>query len=286
MSELRTHLALGRVSNLSTVWSNVLCAWIIVGGYSNLELAAFLIGASLLYTGGMYMNDFCDRDFDRAHRPERPIPSGRISERSVFTWMISYLIIGSLFIVWTGFLPSVFALLLIILITTYNVTHKRSVLSPVFMAGCRACLFLIVASSFEHGIDTYNLIAAGVAFTFVLGITYLARSESTDNRINYAALALIAGPVLAAFYYRAEHFDAYRAAVLVLIVAWLVAAFLRARVQGGLIIGKTIGPLLASIPLIDLLVLTTLGLAEQSHMLIFAAFFAIATTAQRVIPAT
>ena len=39
---------------------------------------------SLLYTGGMYLNDAFDRAVDARERPERPIPSGRVRAGSVF----------------------------------------------------------------------------------------------------------------------------------------------------------------------------------------------------------
>ena len=39
---------------------------------------------SLLYTGGMYLNDAFDREVDARERPERPIPSGRVRAGSVF----------------------------------------------------------------------------------------------------------------------------------------------------------------------------------------------------------
>jgi 4-hydroxybenzoate polyprenyltransferase len=35
--------------------------------------------AVCLYWAGMALNDYADRDLDRVERPERPIPSGRVS---------------------------------------------------------------------------------------------------------------------------------------------------------------------------------------------------------------
>ena len=39
------------------------------------------LASACLYSGGMALNDWADRDLDAAERPERPIPSGRISPR-------------------------------------------------------------------------------------------------------------------------------------------------------------------------------------------------------------
>lgn len=40
---------------------------------------AMPLASALIYLGGMALNDWADRDLDAAERPERPIPSGRIS---------------------------------------------------------------------------------------------------------------------------------------------------------------------------------------------------------------
>ena len=83
-------LFLGRVSNLPTVWSNCLAAWLLAGGAlvgtADVQRFAWLIvGATLLYLAGMFLNDAFDVQFDREHRTERPIPSGAISARAGWT---------------------------------------------------------------------------------------------------------------------------------------------------------------------------------------------------------
>nr|WP_246462591.1 UbiA family prenyltransferase [Pelagicoccus albus] len=271
---------------MPTVWSNILCAWIIVGGYEWLQFASYAIGGTLLYTGGMYLNDYFDREFDSEFRPERPIPSQQISPVTVRNIAAALLLVGFAGFAWTGLLPAAFAAGIVACIVIYDFSHKGNAASPLFMAACRALLYLAVASSYENGIDTYNLIATGTIFTFILGVTYLARGESTTNAIDYPALAMAAAPVLGAFYYRSDYFDAQRGAVLALFAAWNARSFLRARVDGELIIGKTIGPLLASIPILDLLILSTLGLANQTHLIVFVALFALTATAQKTIPAS
>src|SRR3954466_5310656 len=80
---LRTLLVLGRVSNLPTVWSNCLAGWLLSRGGAPDELFLLCAGTSLLYVGGMFLNDVFDIEFDRQHRSERPIPSGAASLRIV-----------------------------------------------------------------------------------------------------------------------------------------------------------------------------------------------------------
>ena len=38
-----------------------------------------ILGGSLVYAGGCFLNDACDHQFDQENRPERPIPQGDIS---------------------------------------------------------------------------------------------------------------------------------------------------------------------------------------------------------------
>ena len=81
---LATALRLGRVSNLPTVWSNVLAGSALAGAATGVSVFCAMLAASAFYVGGMYLNDAFDRDIDSRERPERPIPSGAISAKSVF----------------------------------------------------------------------------------------------------------------------------------------------------------------------------------------------------------
>ena len=66
----RIYLQLGRVSNLPTVWTNVLAGVLLAGGA--LEPGSFiplLLAFSLFYEGGMFLNDAFDRKIDARERP-------------------------------------------------------------------------------------------------------------------------------------------------------------------------------------------------------------------------
>ena len=108
MKFLRTLLVLGRVSNLATVWSNCLCGWLLGIGYTGREQVdwwVFLmlaLGASGLYLGGMFLNDACDAWWDREHRPERPIPTGAIREKTVWHIGIGLMAAGMFFLCLPG----------------------------------------------------------------------------------------------------------------------------------------------------------------------------------------
>src|SRR5438552_1050327 len=75
MASFRTYLELCRASNLPTVWTNVLAA-VVLSGAAVLSVPALLamVSLSLMYVGGMTLNDVLDVDEDRARKPSRPIP--------------------------------------------------------------------------------------------------------------------------------------------------------------------------------------------------------------------
>ena len=81
---MRAWLEVLRISNLPTVWTNVLVGVVLSLAFvqpSNPSLVAVLIAivaGSCLYLAGMVFNDVFDVEIDHRERPGRPIPSGRI----------------------------------------------------------------------------------------------------------------------------------------------------------------------------------------------------------------
>ena len=62
-----------------TVWTNTLVGVTLAGGsVRDPRMPILLVAMSLFYTGGMYLNDAFDREFDATHRPDRPIPAGDV----------------------------------------------------------------------------------------------------------------------------------------------------------------------------------------------------------------
>jgi 4-hydroxybenzoate polyprenyltransferase len=201
----RTLLDLGRVSNLPTVWTNVLAGTVLSGG--RLDPAALgLLGlaASFFYVGGMFLNDAFDREFDAQYRSDRPIPSGRATAARVFT--IGYLMLGaglgltlaSGWLVSTGptpwlpWRPLLVGAALAGLIVFYDVFHKAHSSIPVVMGLCRAALYLLAASTLGRLGDAV-LAGALVLLVYVVALTAVARREARDPRLRGVVGWLIAG---------------------------------------------------------------------------------------------
>ncbi|MBM3871728.1 MAG: prenyltransferase, partial [Verrucomicrobia bacterium] len=137
MASLRTLLVLGRISNLPSVWTNCLAGWLLAGGGDWARFAWLCAGATLVYVGGMFLNDACDAAFDTQHRRERPIPAGAISRQAVWRWSALLLVAGTGSLGWLGREPAILALQLLACVVLYDVFHKQLDWSPVLMAACR-----------------------------------------------------------------------------------------------------------------------------------------------------
>ena len=81
----RAYLELLRPANVVTALADVLAGFAIAGLRHPETLPWLLLSSCCLYAGGVVLNDVFDRDLDRIERPERPIPSGRVSTRSAAT---------------------------------------------------------------------------------------------------------------------------------------------------------------------------------------------------------
>ena len=274
---MRTLLVLGRVSNLPTVWSNCLAAWVLGGGGGWNHFLLVCLGATLLYTGGMFLNDAVDVSFDRRFRPERPIVSGQISARAVWILSVVWLAAG-LGVFLSLEKPSIFAVLLLCAIVVYDVAHKRTKLAPFLMAACLFLLYLAGASACHSGVTPAVLWSAAALASYILGISFLARGESTGERSMRWTLGLLFVPAIIAMA------GAHQNMLLVLVpkvcqIAWLLWCLGSAWAHRWLPQG--VGGLLAGIVLVD-----WLAIAGQGFSVAFACLFLLALLLQRIAPAT
>ena len=180
---MRALLVLGRVSNLPTVWSNCLAAWLLTSALRSGTLAWPLLlllvaGCSALYLGGMFLNDACDVAFDTLHRPERPIPSGKISRRAVTFSGCALLTVG---VILLAPISGVWAWSLTGFILIYDAIHKKSAAGLPVMAGCRALIYPLVgvagAGVGAGALPAMLWIASGCMALWVLVLSLLARSR-------------------------------------------------------------------------------------------------------------
>jgi 4-hydroxybenzoate polyprenyltransferase len=254
-----TLLTLGRVSNLPTVWTNVLAGAVLSGGgWRSWHLGLVLVAMSLFYVGGMYLNDYFDRGIDSRERPERPIPSGAISARKVAT--IGFGLLGAGFTATAAMGPvaTAMAALLAAAIVAYDLRHKGNPEGPVVMGACRALVYCTTAAALTGSVPMFVAVSAVAVAAYVAGLTYAARQESLDKIGNLWPLMLLVAPMAVAI-------GAFRQgpgaiAAFLLLAAWIAAAvYLLARWPGAGSVSRAVGWLIAGISLCDAAILASLG---------------------------
>ncbi len=278
---LRTLLILGRISNLPTVWSNVLAAWLVSGADINRQFFVVCVGASLLYVGGMFWNDAIDATFDQAHRPERPIPSGCISRRAVVAIGAILLAAGSMVFVVAGGAGPIWVALLSGCIVVYDVVHKKTEAAPWIMAGCRALLVLAAASAVQQPASFALLLYASGLFLYVAGLSLLARKESACNIASRWPVVLFLAAVFLLLVAAPSH-TVWSWLRLAAFVGWLL--FCLHQVYGpSRNIGRAVAGLLAGIILLDWF---AVGGSTPIQTVDFAVLFGLTLVLQRRVPAT
>lgn len=267
---LQIHLNLARASNLPTVASNVLCACLLSGQFSLSICVGAIIAACLLYTGGMYLNDWSDANYDRQHRPERPIPAQQISRKAVGLWTIAYLALAAGIsclmnpagLLWLG--------LLLAAIVAYDLHHKNNAYSPLLMAACRALLYPWTASLHSASLSAVILIAALGAFSYTLALTWIARAPSLFKQRPIPMSALIALPAILWLAYTKGHLSIGIAAVLLGFALWC-AYSLSGLYRSPMDVGFTIQNLIAGLCAVDLMAISFYDFLSLTSALCFGA---------------
>ena len=282
----RGWLVLSRGSNLPTVWSNCLAGWWLGGDWPGGEawgrLAALLVGASALYTAGMFLNDVFDQEFDARHRPSRPSVAGWGGRRAAVAVAVSLLAGGTALLGCLGWKTLLLAVALDALIVLYDWLHKRTAAGLALMAGCRFLLYPLAALA-----SARPAVAAGwgeglLLASYIFGLSSLARGEHLPDRPPprwpwlWIALPVACNAFLAA------HLGMRNLVVVAIPAFWLVRVFASPSAPFG---GSRVAALLAGIVLVDLSAVVACT-ASLPWLGWFAVLFALALLFQRFVPAT
>ena len=208
-SRPRAYLLLARISNLPTVWTNVLAAVIVAGAPPPAVMPA-IVAVSLFYTGGMFLNDAFDAVFDAAVRADRPVPAGDVSRREAFVAGGVLIAAGEALLWWTphAFPAMAWGVALAAAITFYDFKHKGQSFGPVVMGLCRALVYAVAAAAAAGAVSVPVAIAGGVMWLYVIGLTWVAKNAGLGHAVPWllagiclvdaAMLAAVGQPVLAA----------------------------------------------------------------------------------------
>ena len=284
-------LRLGRISNLPTVWTNVLVGATLAGAsLTEPRLPLLMLALSLFYVGGMFLNDAFDRDFDAEHRPERPIPSGQVSAHQVFTFGFGLLVLGMVFVAtasrgpqgipaWRALAASA---ALAAAIVFYDAHHKGNALSPLVMGLCRVFVVLTAAYAVTAALPAVVLLAAGALLCHLIGLTYIAKQEHLDRIGSLWPLGFLAVPVAYGVTLALSVPTTWLPLALYVGVLLFALALLRRRARGD--VPRAVVTLIAGMSVLDGVVLAGAGQIVAAVLAIGA--FALTLVLQRWVSGT
>lgn len=213
MASILDYLRLLRIANVFTALADVMMGYVLV--HRQLvpfpPLAGLLATSALLYCAGMVLNDVFDVEVDRRERPQRPLPSGRISLPTArmlgFALLLAGLAASWATAVGAGvpvFRSGMVATLLAACILAYDGGMKGTRLGPLTMGVCRFLNVLLGASSGPLaasgdvflGYPSCVLVAAAGMGVYVVGVTWFARREAESSvgwHLAGAMLVMLAG---------------------------------------------------------------------------------------------
>ena len=251
LPQLRTLIALSRVWKLPTIWSNCLAGWWLGGGGNYWKLPFLFLGVSLLYTGGMFLNDAFDAEFDRERHPEHPIPSGRISAQQVWRCGFGQLVAGIFLLLFCSQISAGAAIFLALFIVLYNFSHLFFTAAPWLMGACRFWIYIIAGAAGAGGLNGWAIFCGAALTLYTVGASDIMRRENSRAAIPYWPVCLLAAPVVLAMTMNTGHYRLRALGMVALIALWSVR-YLRMIFRSGTINRERIqSGLLAGIVLVD-----------------------------------
>ena len=187
----RAYLELLRPANVVTAVADVLAGYA-VAGPGDPGMLPWLVTATMgLYAGGVVLNDFFDREVDAVERPERPIPSGRVSARGAGVLGAMLLVLGVLSASQATALGGTVAVAIAVCVFLYDARAKRYAFAgPLCMGMCRGLNLLLGMSA--NG----SALRAGwplglLSVVYIAAVTTVSRGEVHGGRTEVATFALI-----------------------------------------------------------------------------------------------
>jgi len=172
---VRDYLVLVRLPNLFTLPSNILVGIAAISSlaFTLTSFVQFLLLVTisiLLYCVGIVLNDLYDFDIDKKERPNRPLPSGKISRRSAIVLVVIFSTLALILSLLVSFSTLVISSILFLTIFGYDKYLKNTHAGPLTIASARVMNILLGTSVSFRSVDSYSQI---VTLTFVLIITFV-----------------------------------------------------------------------------------------------------------------
>ncbi|MCC7042479.1 MAG: UbiA-like protein EboC [Acidobacteria bacterium] len=198
------YLELLRPANVATALADVLAGVSVAGvslAVSGLpaSLGWLLLATVGLYAGGIVLNDVFDRVVDARERPERPIPSGRVTVGAAAMLGTSLLAGGVGAAAAAGPIPAAIAAAIVLAVVLYDAWGKRHpFIGPVNMGLCRA-LNLLLGIAIAPDVLGEAWPIGAVPLVYIAAVTMVSRGEvhGAKRPVLRAGLGLVVGVVAA-----------------------------------------------------------------------------------------
>lgn len=141
-----------------------------------------------LYGGGVVFNDIFDAELDAIERPERAIPSGKISIFNATVLGVGLLIIGVFSAFLVNYISCLIAVIIAILALVYDKFGKHSYyLGPINMGLCRGGNLLLGMSVSLVSLQKWGWLAI-LPIIYIAAITMISRGEvhGSSKKILYS----------------------------------------------------------------------------------------------------
>ncbi|ELY66712.1 UbiA family prenyltransferase [Natrinema versiforme] len=201
---LETYAELVRLPNLFTAPPDVIlgAALAAVAGHEPppVPVAGLAASSVLLYAGGTTLNDAFDAPIDARERPERPIPSSRVSRRAAFALGVALLLVAVVLAgVVAGGPGSLAAGLVALVIVAYDGLLKGTAAGFLAMGATRG-LNVVLGTTAAGGVllqsPTRVLAVPAVVTGYIAAVTFMAARETEGG--NRGAVEVAAAGAVAA----------------------------------------------------------------------------------------
>ena len=223
---IRAYFQIIRFPGIFTVLSNVLMGFFITNGVENSLISLFFLlgSSSCLYFFGMILNDLRDYKIDLVERPNRPIPSGKISKKNALYLGLFFLVIANIFSLQVGIFSLFISVIISILIFFYNYKTKYFVIpGAINLSGIRF-FNVILGTSLLGTFEKNSIEIALPIFILITGISILANKELVNTPLKFKVTNILL--ILSSAGFTILVFELENMSSLILIMIFLTNSFL------------------------------------------------------------
>ncbi|WOF16423.1 geranylgeranylglycerol-phosphate geranylgeranyltransferase [Methanoplanus sp. FWC-SCC4] len=179
---LKGYVQITRPVNSVIAGLAVLLGVIIASGTVALDSLVLIPVVALITAAGNVINDYFDREIDAVNRPERPIPSKKVSEKGALIFSTVLFITGILLCLFANYLCLFLALLNSFLLIAYAMKLKgMPLVGNLAVSYLSASIFLFGGAIAGPGGLIQNFVIAAITFFAMLSREMLKDAEDIEG---------------------------------------------------------------------------------------------------------